>query len=145
MTVVKQTSPIAGMRHQRVLTILADSLPLLVESFGLLFKRDRQRLGKCRQGAVSIVSETETKANSLEAEIDLADQGDVAIGCGFKLPVHLKVVGQVGPAVGDSHVPAGSSSESRGTSHRQVIVIAIGSQHQAFADRFNESVVAVAS
>ena len=47
---------------------------------------------------------------------------------GVVLPIHLQIVGEVGPAVAGAHVTAGKLRESASRAQRQVNVVAVGEQ-----------------
>src|SRR2546422_6890011 len=50
--------------------------------------------------------------------VDLSEERDVAVLGHVELPVHPEVLGEIGPAVRDTVVPAGAADEREGGSHR---------------------------
>src|SRR6185436_20899652 len=99
--------------------MMAGALPLLDEARTVPGEGRAQGLRHRDQGVVQAVAEGQ-RQHKLPAlsDIELAGQGDVAIGRTVELPVHAEVMSQVLPAIGRPHVTAGTAPEwDRGAQH----------------------------
>src|SRR5579863_4078511 len=72
-------------------------------------------------------SESESELGSMR-EVNFAGHGDVAIHRGVIIPIHLQVVGQVGPTVVGAYITAGKLQKTGARRHREVNVVAV--RHQ---------------
>src|SRR5262249_2656954 len=88
------------------------SIPLLDEPLKMLFERKAERLQDAGARAVKAVPEADAERELARvAQVELADERDVAVFRGVELPVEHEVRGQVGPAVRGSDVTARTAQE----------------------------------
>jgi hypothetical protein len=74
-------------------------------------------------------------------DIDLTGQRDVAVESAAELPFHLKVVGEILPAVAGPHVAAGAAQEAHGRDEDTPGATLVGSQYLASVRERHVSVV----
>src|ERR1035437_2157423 len=86
----------------------------------MLFERNAERLKQRRDGAVLCVTECQTHGElSLNIQAQFSGQRNVTVRGIIKLPVHLKVIRKVGPAVTSANVAARCTGKVNRAAERQ--------------------------
>src|SRR5208283_4027171 len=111
----------------------AGALPLIEERFQRRLERNTQGLCYGRGSAVRSVAESNPHREFVApGQVNLAGERNIAVACVVIVPVHLEVVGEIGPAVIDSDVATGEPHErERNTGDGEIDVATVG--HQQFA------------
>ena len=86
------------------------AVPLFRVSLQVFFERNAKRLKKGCYRTVLRVTERQSHGElALATEVNFSHQGNVSVRGLIELPVHLKVTGEIGPAVTPTNVATGSS------------------------------------
>src|SRR5690242_5184778 len=81
------------------------AVPLFRVSLQLFFERDAKRLEKGCNRTVLRITECQSHGElALTIEVNFSHQGNVSVRGLIELPVHLKVSGEIGPAVTPANV-----------------------------------------
>jgi len=78
-------------------------------------------------------------------ERELPRERDIPVRGAVELPLHLKAVGQISPAVAPTHVAAGGAAERHVRSKREPGVLLFGGENGAAGDLDDVGVIAPAS
>ena len=71
----------------------------------MLGERSAQRLKERGDSVVLAIAERQSQGKfTRTGQVQLSRECDVAVGCAIELPVHLKVAGQVCPAIAPPYV-----------------------------------------
>ncbi len=116
-------------------------------------ERGGQRAEGCRQGGVVAFAEADGehelsgagRGRAAAREVDLAHEGNVAVGGRAVLPVHAEIVLEILPAVAGADKAAGSAGEAAGGGHGERVDAVPGKQGAGAGDVDNAGRVACAA
>ena len=121
-------------------------IPLLLVFRQVLVKRDPERLQQIGNCSVLAVSESKTERELLRlAKVQLAGQGNVSVAGPLKLPIHLEVIVEVGPAIARANVAAGEMRKGDGRSHRHPLIAFLRHQDSQAVGEADVAIVAGAA